>query len=38
MKIISVDPAFKKCGIVVLNGYVVCASDNINFVGEKEAK
>jgi len=38
MKIISVDPAFKKCGIVVLDGFMVCASENLNFIGEKEAK
>ena len=38
MKLISVDPAFKKCGVVVLDGYRVLASENIDFVGAEKAK
>lgn len=38
MKLISVDPAFKRCGVVVLDGYRVVASENIDFVGEEKAK
>jgi hypothetical protein len=38
MKIISVDPAFKRCGVVVLDGYHVLASYNIDFVGDEKQK
>ena len=36
-KLISVDPAFKRCGVVVLtDDYRVHAHENIDFIGDKE--
>ncbi len=37
-KIVSVDPAFKRCGVIVLDGYRVVSGENIDFVGDEKAK
>lgn len=38
MKLISIDPAFRRCGIAVLEDYKIVSTDNVDFVGESKAK
>jgi hypothetical protein len=39
MRVLSVDPAFRRCGLVVINdGFLVEHHENIDFVGPENAK